>query len=93
MIVCYRVKGDKIYMKEYKGVIPPCGIYCGECPKFLRGINPCEGAEDHCKDRKCKGIFVCCREKKATIIALSAGFFPVAGLKSFQKNGLNWDRI
>ncbi|WP_339365318.1 hypothetical protein [Vallitalea maricola] len=31
---------------------------------YLREKNPCLGAEEHCKHRKCKGIYVCCKEKK-----------------------------
>jgi len=30
----------------------------------MREKNRCEGAEKGCKTRKCKGIYVCCIEKK-----------------------------
>ncbi len=64
-------------MKEYTGFIPPCGIYCGGCPNYKRDKNPCLGAEDHCKKRKCKGIYVCCVEKKRSSILLPMQVIPL----------------
>ena len=46
---------DNIELK-YSGFVPPCGIYCGACPNFKREKNKCEGLENGCKARKCKGI-------------------------------------
>lgn len=70
-------------MKVYTGFIPPCGIYCGECPNYLREKNPCLGAEVHCKNRKCKGIFVCCKEKKGLNFCFECKTFPCSRLKKF----------
>ncbi|SCY06023.1 DUF3795 domain-containing protein [Alkaliphilus peptidifermentans] len=70
-------------MKDYNGFIPPCGIYCGECPNFLRTNNPCEGAEKHCKVRKCKGIYVCCIEKKRYNYCFQCSIFPCSRFKKF----------
>jgi len=35
-------------MNEYKGFIPPCGIFCGACPNYNRARKPCPGAEIGC---------------------------------------------
>jgi hypothetical protein len=75
-----------IYIKEYHGFIPPCGIYCGKCPNFLRDKNPCPGAEVHCRNRKCKGIYVCCKEKKGYDYCYECKTFPCSRLKKFSEN-------
>lgn len=75
-------------MHNYNGFIPPCGIYCGTCPNFLREKNPCLGAEDHCKNRKCKGIFVCCIEKKGYDFCYQCSTFPCSRFKKFADSWL-----
>ena len=73
-------------MKEYNGFIPPCGIYCGKCPNYLRDKNPCLGAEIHCKNRKCKGIFICCKEKKGHNFCYECKIFPCNRFKKFAES-------
>ncbi|MCG8539844.1 MAG: DUF3795 domain-containing protein, partial [Clostridia bacterium] len=73
-------------MKEYSGFIPPCGIYCGKCPNYLRDKNPCLGAEIHCKNRKCKGIFICCKEKKGHNFCYECKIFPCSRFKKFAES-------
>jgi len=78
-------------MKEYQGFIPPCAIFCGECPYYIRERNPCPGAEIHCKARKCKTIYVCCIEGKGLNYCYECGKFPCRNLRNFaeiwEKNG------
>ena len=49
---------------QLDGYIPPCGIYNGGCPNYMREKNRCEGAKKDCKTGKCKGIYASCIEKK-----------------------------
>lgn len=73
---------DKSLIK-YKGFIPPCGIYCGTCPNFTRQKNKCEGFEKGCKARKCKGIYVCCIEKKGLEFCHQCDKYPCSRFKKF----------
>ncbi|WP_304942995.1 DUF3795 domain-containing protein [Vallitalea guaymasensis] len=73
-------------MKKYNGFIPPCGIYCGGCSRYLREKNPCLGAEEHCKHRKCKGIYVCCKEKKNHNYCYECKSFPCSRFKKFSES-------
>jgi len=73
-------------IKNYNGFIPPCAIYCGRCPNYIRDKNPCSGAEDHCKNRKCKGIFVCCKIKKGYDYCFECKIFPCSRLKKFSES-------
>lgn len=73
-------------MKQYNGFIPPCGIYCGGCPRYLRKKDPCLGAGEHCKKRRCKGIFVCCREKKNYNYCYECKSFPCSRFKKFAES-------
>jgi len=51
---------------DYTGKIPPCGIYCGTCPVYVRNQNKCKGMHDGCLRRKCKGIFQCAEKRGIT---------------------------
>ena len=75
-------------MKEYNGFIPPCGIFCGTCPNYIREKNTCPGAEQHCKTRKCKGIYVCCIEKKGLSYCFECKSFPCSRYKKFSETWL-----
>ena len=70
-------------MKKYNDFVPPCGAFCGGCPYYLRDKNPCKGAEIRCKERKCKGIYVCCIEKKELDFCFQCKTFPCSRLKKF----------
>ncbi|KNY29922.1 DUF3795 domain-containing protein [Pseudobacteroides cellulosolvens] len=73
-------------MKKYNGFVPPCGIYCGGCPNYLRYKNPCLGAEKHCKERNCKSIYVCCKEKKGYEFCFECKTFPCSRFKKFSES-------
>jgi hypothetical protein len=75
-----------VCIKTYNGLIPPCGIYCGRCPNYLREKNPCLGAEEHCKNRRCKGILVCCKEKKGYHYCFECKLFPCSRFKKFSES-------
>ncbi len=68
---------------KYSGFVPPCGIFCGGCPIFTRDKNRCEGAEKRCKTRKCKGIYVCCIEKKGLEFCYECKLYPCSRYKKF----------
>jgi hypothetical protein len=68
---------------KYYGYIPPCGIYCGSCPNFTREKNRCAGADQACKSRKCKGIYVCCIEKKDLEFCYQCKSYPCARYRKF----------
>ena len=73
-------------IKQYNDFIPPCGIYCGGCPRYLRKKDPCLGAGEHCKKRRCKGIFVCCSEKKNYNYCYECKSFPCSRFKKFAES-------
>ena len=75
---------------EYIGFVPPCGIYCGGCPNYVRNKNRCEGAETGCKTRKCKRIYVCCIEKKGLNFCYQCKTFPCSKFKSFATTWLKY---
>jgi hypothetical protein len=68
---------------EYNGFVPPCGIFCGGCPNFTRDNKRCEGAEVGCKTRKCKGIYICCIEKKGLQFCYQCTSYPCNRFKKF----------
>ncbi len=74
----------------YNGFVPPCGIFCGGCPVFVRDKNRCEGAEIGCKKRKCKGIYVCCIEKKGLDFCHQCKSYPCSKLKKFAERWLKY---
>ena len=77
-------------IKVYNGYIPPCGIFCGGCPRYKSGAkNSCNGAGEHCVVRRCKGIFVCCVEKKGLRFCHECSTFPCARFKKF---ALSWEQ-
>ena len=67
----------------YEGFIPPCGIYCGGCPSYKKLKNPCPGAEKGCKTRRCKGIYVCCIEKKGLEFCHQCKTYPCNRYRKF----------
>ena len=67
----------------HKVFVPPCGIYCRTCPNFTRQNNKCEGFENGCKARKCKGIYVCCIEKKGLEFCHQCEKYPCSRFKKF----------
>ena len=67
----------------YRDFIPPCGIFCGACPIFLREKKPCPGAAIHCRERQCKGIYVCCIETRGHRFCYECEIFPCSRLKKF----------
>jgi hypothetical protein len=74
---------------SYVGFVPPCGVYCGACPVFVRAKNPCAGAETHCRERRCKGIYVCCVERKGLRYCHQCGTYPCSRFKRF---AASWQR-
>lgn len=83
-------EGIELFMFEYTGFIPPCGIYCGICPNYIRDKNICLGATEHCKKRKCKGIYICCIEKKGYSHCYECSSFPCSRFKKFAES---WIKI
>lgn len=75
-------------MQEYKGTIPPCGIYCGKCPNYEKG--KCKGFEDGCKKRKCKSFYMCCIEKKGLKHCYECKTFPCARFRKFTETWLKY---
>ncbi len=74
-------------MTPYNGFIPPCGIYCGECPYYLDGR--CQGAEIYCHERRCKSFYYCCLEKKSLRFCYECKTFPCSRFKQFTKQ---WEK-
>lgn len=73
----------------YRGFIPPCGVYCGSCPSYTRSRNACPGAEVHCRQRRCKSIYVCCVERKKLRFCHECRSYPCARFRRFAET---WER-
>jgi hypothetical protein len=78
-------------IKSYNDFIPPCGIFCGACPRFLREKNPCPGAAIHCQKRKCKGIHVC-SEKRGHRFCYECDRFPCSRFRQFAASWQQYDQ-
>lgn len=74
-------------MKIYNGLIPCCGIFCGNCPNYYRDKNACCGAEKHCVERRCE-IYKCCIEKKELRFYNECKIFPCSRFKKFAETWL-----
>ncbi|WP_430822611.1 DUF3795 domain-containing protein [Carboxylicivirga sp. N1Y90] len=75
---------------KYVGFVPPCGIYCGSCPNYVRKKNTCEGAQIACKERKCKNIYHCCIEKKGLEFCHECNSYPCSKFKTFAHRWLKY---
>ena len=77
-------------MKEYKGRVPACGVFCGGCPIYVRERKPCLGAEiNSSRCEKCKTFHLCCQEKGITH-CFNCEMFPCPKFKSFAKRWLKY---
>ncbi len=72
-------------MKKYTGHIPPCGIFCGSCPKYK---IDCEGAEHHCSRENWEMIYTCCVEKKKYKFCYECYDYPCSYFHNFSKSWL-----
>lgn len=70
-------------MKAYARAVPPCGVFCGGCPRYLRGKTGCLGAHVRCAERRCKTFYVCCVEKRRLRHCHECPRFPCAAFKRF----------
>lgn len=70
-------------VKNYNGMIPPCGVFCGTCPRYQNPKRPCPGAEIHCLTRKCKSLYACCVEKRKLTHCHQCPIFPCHRFKKF----------
>ena len=51
---------DEIYyLKQYRGIVPACGVFCGGCPNYVRDRKPCPGASEANRCGRCK-FHLCC---------------------------------
>lgn len=75
---------------KYNGFIPPCGVYCGNCPNFTRTKNRCEGADKVCKTRKCKSFYVCCIEKNGLAFCYQCNSYPCSRYRKFTETWLQY---
>ncbi len=77
-------------MGEYRGWIPPCAIFCGACPRYIRDKDPCPGAGERCRERRCRGIYGCCVEKKGLRFCYECPTFPCSRFKKFATTWLRY---
>jgi hypothetical protein len=77
-------------LKEYKGRIPSCGVFCGGCPMYIKKKNPCPGAEINYKRcEKCKTFHICCKDRDI-IHCHECNDFPCKKFKDFSKRWLKY---
>jgi GNAT superfamily N-acetyltransferase len=72
--------------QTYQGTIPPCGIFCGGCPRYVN-CHDCLGAEYGC--HQCKGIYQCCVTKKQLQFCHQCSSYPCFKFKQFARR---WDK-
>ena len=70
-------------MKNLEFFVPPCGVDCNKCPRYKKGNKPCDGFYEGCTKRKCKGIYVCCVEKKGISFCYECKSYPCSRYKKF----------
>ncbi|MFP4344368.1 MAG: DUF3795 domain-containing protein [Anaerolineales bacterium] len=75
--------------RPYTGFVPPCGIFCGTCPVYLRAKEPCPGAEVRCRERRCKGIHVC-SEGRSHRFCYECPTFPCSRFRRFATTWLQY---
>lgn len=77
-------------MANYKGFIPPCGVYCGKCYKYMRTKNPCHGASVDCRKENCKSYYVCAIVKHGVDYCYQCTVYPCAKYKKFAQSWLQY---
>jgi len=77
-------------MRAYHSFIPPCGIFCGACPVFVRQRKPCPGAATRCQQRKCRTFYICCVEERGLRFCHQCSSYPCSKFKKFAKNWLKY---
>ena len=76
-------------LKNYRGRVPACGVFCGGCPTYIREKKPCPGAEINVQRcEKCKTFHLCCQEKGVTH-CYQCNEFPCKKFKAFSKR---WEK-
>lgn len=77
-------------MKEYRGRVPACGVFCGGCPNYIREKKPCLGAEiNFSRCENCKTFHLCC-QKKGVTHCFKCETFPCPKFKNFAKRWLKY---
>ena len=78
-------------MKEYTGVVPPCGVFCGGCPNYIRDRKPCPGAEksQRCASKGCP-YYVCCCTEKGHEHCHQCAEYPCKRFKRFARNWIKY---
>lgn len=77
-------------MRIYNDFIPPCGIFCGACPVFVRGRKPCPGAANHCQQRQCRTFYICCIKERGLRFCYQCPIYPCSKFKKFAKSWLKY---
>ena len=70
-------------MKTYHGTVPPCGVFCGGCPLYLRSKSSCPGAEisQRCASKNCR--FYKCATEKGLSFCHECAQYPCSRFKRF----------
>lgn len=73
-------------LKPYRGLVPPCGVYCGGCPVYIRQRKPCPGAEKsrRCESKNCR-FYLCTRAKKVDFCH-QCPEYPCKSFKAFARS-------
>ncbi|MBN2387579.1 MAG: DUF3795 domain-containing protein [Anaerolineales bacterium] len=79
-----------IALKTYQGHLPPCGIFCGGCPVYVRTRKPCPGAQasQRCQQKACR-FQVCCTGHGVQHCCQCAEY-PCQPFKRFARNWLKY---
>ncbi len=77
-------------LKAYTGRVPPCGVFCGGCPNYLRERNPCPGAQlsRRCALKACR--FYTCSQEKGIAHCCQCREYPCPRFKRFARNWVKY---
>ena len=77
-------------LKEYHGRVPPCGIFCGGCPVYVRERKPCPGAQAsrRCETKECR--FYVCATQKGVRFCHQCNEYPCPHFKRFARNWVKY---
>ena len=71
-------------IKQYQGIVPACGVFCGGCPSYVRNKKPCPGASEAGRCDQCK-FHLCCTER-GTSHCVECEIFPCKQFKRFAQS-------
>jgi putative acetyltransferase len=77
-------------LKEYHGAVPPCGIFCGGCPVYVRERKPCAGAQASRRGEAKEYRFYFCATQKGVQFCHQCNEYPCPRFTRFARNRIKY---